>query len=131
MWNAAWVIRGLLDRLVGGPGLRRGRRHPTELLPGEAVDFWRVAAVQPPALLRLRAAMRLPGRARLEWQVLPKDEGVSQLVQTAYFEPRGLLGLGYWWFLYPFHRVIFSDLVRAIAREAEQRSSSFPGRGGP
>ncbi|MEZ0322112.1 MAG: SDR family oxidoreductase [Thermus sp.] len=118
VWNWAWAVRGGIDRLLGGPGLRRGRRHPTELLPGEAVDFWRVEAVEPPRLLRLRAEMRLPGRAWLEWRALPEGEG-SRLVQTAYFEPLGLFGLLYWWLLYPIHARIFSDLARTIAREAE------------
>lgn len=118
VWGWAWALRGLLDRLLGGPGLRRGRRHPLELLPGEAVDFWRAEAVEPPKLLRLRAEMRLPGRAWLEWQALP-EEGGTRLIQTAYFEPKGLLGFLYWWALYPFHRIIFSDLAEAIASKAQ------------
>ncbi|MCS7058364.1 MAG: SDR family oxidoreductase [Meiothermus sp.] len=118
VWGWAWAVRGWLDRLLGGPGLRRGRRHPTELLPGEAVDFWRVERAEPPRLLRLRAEMRLPGKAWLEWQLLPEGEG-SRLVQTAYFEPVGLTGFLYWWLLYPVHARIFSDLARAIAKEAE------------
>jgi len=129
VWGWAWALRGLLDRMVGGPGLRRGRRHPTELLPGEAVDFWRVEAVEPGRLLRLRAEMRLPGRAWLEWRALPEGEG-SLLVQTAYFEPKGLSGLLYWWLLYPLHRPIFSDLARAIVREAEAAQAKAPWSGG-
>ncbi|MER3480118.1 MAG: DUF2867 domain-containing protein [Meiothermus sp.] len=117
VWDWAWALRGLVDRFLGGPGLRRGRRHPSELLPGEAVDFWRVEEVHPPELLRLRAEMRLPGRAWLEWRALRGERG-SHLVQTAYFEPKGLLGFLYWWLLYPVHRRIFSDLAQAIAREA-------------
>ncbi|MDW8357334.1 SDR family oxidoreductase [Thermus sp.] len=128
VWNWAWALRGLLDRLLGGPGLRRGRRHPKELLPGEAVDFWRVERVEPPRLLRLRAEMRLPGKAWLEWQALPEGEG-ARLVQTAYFEPVGLTGFLYWWLLYPIHRPIFSDLARAIAREAEAASARPRGLG--
>lgn len=117
VWDWAWALRGLLDRLLGGPGLRRGRRHPSQLLPGEALDFWRVEEVRPFELLRLRAEMRLPGRAWLEWRALPEERG-SHLVQTAYFEPKGLMGFLYWWGLYPIHRRIFSDLAQAIAREA-------------
>jgi hypothetical protein len=128
-WNWAWVLRGLLDRMVGGPGLRRGRRHPTELLPGEAVDFWRVEAADPPRLLRLRAEMRLPGRAWLEWEAR-EEKGGSLLVQTAYFEPKGLTGFLYWWALYPIHRRIFSDLARAIVREAEAAQAKAPWSGG-
>ncbi|GAA5335323.1 MULTISPECIES: DUF2867 domain-containing protein [Thermus] len=119
VWGWAWALRGLVDRLLGGPGLRRGRRHPTLLLPGEAVDFWRVEAVEPGRLLRLRAEMRLPGKAWLEWQALPEGEG-CRLVQTAYFAPMGLTGFLYWWSLYPIHARIFSDLARAIAKEAEK-----------
>jgi hypothetical protein len=117
VWGWAWWLRGLLDRLIGGPGLRRGRRHPTELLPGEAVDFWRVEALEPTRLLRLRAEMRLPGEAWLEWCLHPEDKR-CRLIQTADFAPRGLSGFLYWWLLYPFHRPIFSDLVGAVRREA-------------
>jgi uncharacterized protein YbjT (DUF2867 family) len=120
-WSWAWSIRGLLDRLVGGPGLRRGRRHPSEIEPGDAVDFWRVERVEPPNLLRLRAEMKVPGRAWLQWEALPEDGG-TQLVQTAIFEPIGLAGHLYWNLLYPFHRIIFSGLVRSIALEAEDGS---------
>lgn len=118
-WNAAWWLRGLLDRLVGGPGLRRGRRHPRELLPGEALDFWRVEAIEPRRLLRLRAEMKVPGAATLQWEVTPENGG-SRLVQTASFVPRGLSGVLYWYALYPIHKRIFSDLAHAIAREAEK-----------
>jgi uncharacterized protein YbjT (DUF2867 family) len=117
-WSAAWRLRGVLDRLVGGPGLRRGRRHPTELLMGEAVDFWRVDRIAPDRLLRLRAEMRLPGAAWLQWEIEPDGDG-SRLVQTALFAPTGLAGIAYWYALYPLHSVIFGALARAIAREAE------------
>ncbi|HAZ08521.1 MAG TPA: DUF2867 domain-containing protein [Elusimicrobia bacterium] len=118
-WEWAWILRGALDHLVGGPGLRRGRRHPDELLPGEALDFWRVEDVQPPRLLRLRAEMRLPGRAWLEWVTIP-EEGGTRLVQTALFAPDGLSGTAYWYGLYPFHRFIFSAMVDALALRAER-----------
>ncbi len=118
-WNWAWWLRGVLDKLLGGPGLRRGRRHPTDLLPGEAVDWWRVEAVEPPRMLRLRAEMKVPGRAWLQWTAEPRGDG-AELVQTAIFEPKGLAGVLYWWGLYPLHRLIFTDLVRAIGREAER-----------
>jgi len=113
-WNWTWKLRGLMDSLVGGPGLRRGRRHPTEALPGDAIDFWRVEAVDPPRLLRLRAEMKVPGRAWLQWEAVPDGDG-TQLVQTALFEPYGLSGQLYWNALYPVHKVMFSGLVRAIA----------------
>lgn len=118
-WEWAWILRGALDRLAGGPGLRRGRRHPNELLSGEALDFWRVEDVQPPRLLRLRAEMRLPGRAWLEWEAIA-EEGGTRLVQTALFAPNGLWGTAYWYGLYPFHRFIFSALVDALASRAER-----------
>jgi uncharacterized protein YndB with AHSA1/START domain len=118
VWGWAWEARGLLDRLVGGPGLRRGRRDPSRLLVGEALDFWRVEAVEPPRRLRLRAEMRVPGAAWLEWEAVPEGDG-TRLVQTATFIPRGLAGTLYWYGLYPVHRFIFSDMVAAIARDAE------------
>lgn len=120
-WEWAWIARGIIDRLVGGPGLRRGRRHPDEILAGEALDFWRVEAVKPPYLLRLRAEMRLPGRAWLQWEARA-EEGGTRLVQTAVFAPRGLLGTAYWYGLYPFHQYIFSAMVEALARRAEDGS---------
>ena len=116
-WQWAWRARGALDRMLGGPGLRRGRRHPNDLLTGEAVDFWRVETVQPPHLLRLRAEMKLPGRAWLEWKAIPESGG-TRLIQTAAFAPHGLAGALYWWTLYPFHRLIFDDMIKAIAGAA-------------
>lgn len=118
-WDWAWRVRGAADRLFGGPGLRRGRRHPEELLEGEAVDFWRVERVQPDKLLRLRAEMRVPGKAWLQFEAVP-EQGGTRLVQTAFFAPDGVLGALYWYTLYPIHRPIFSDLVRAIARLAAE-----------
>jgi len=118
VWNWAWRLRGIIDKLVGGPGLRRGRRHPHELLPGEAVDFWRVEEIVPNRRLRLRAEMKTPGKAWLEFEAIPEGGG-TRLVQTALFEPRGLPGVLYWYALYPIHRVIFSDLARAVAKTAE------------
>lgn len=116
-WNWAWRLRGTLDRLTGGPGLRRGRRDPHTLLPGDAVDFWRVEAADPPRLLRLRAEMKLPGQAWLQWEV-DAENGGARLVQSALFAPKGLSGTLYWKALYPAHKIIFSGLVRRIAREA-------------
>ncbi len=119
VWRWAWEIRGLIDRLAGGPGLRRGRRHPTELLPGEAVDFWRVEEIERPETLRLRAEMKVPGRAWLEWQAMPEGDG-TRLVQTALFEPSGLWGVMYWRSLYPIHSFIFDDMIRAVAKDAKE-----------
>jgi hypothetical protein len=121
-WSWAWSLRGMLDRLVGGPGLRRGRRHPTELEPGDAVDFWRVERADRPTLLRLRAEMKVPGRAWLQWETIPEADG-TQLVQTAIFEPIGLAGQLYWNALYPMHKFIFSGLVRRIADLASEEAA--------
>lgn len=121
VWRWAWALRGALDRVVGGPGLRRGRRDPQQLLPGEAVDFWRVEAVEAGRRLLLRAEMKVPGRAWLQWEVEPEPLGGTRLVQTALFEPRGLGGVLYWYGLYPLHALIFTDMVKAIAREAERK----------
>jgi uncharacterized protein YbjT (DUF2867 family) len=123
VWNWAWSLRGGLDRLVGGPGLRRGRRDPRQLLAGEAVDFWRVEAVEPSQRLLLRAEMKVPGRAWLQWEARAEDGG-CRLIQTALFEPRGLGGILYWRLLYPVHRMIFKALIDAIARAATSPQQS-------
>ncbi|MEZ4555927.1 MAG: DUF2867 domain-containing protein [Caldilineaceae bacterium] len=117
-WEWAWAVRGIMDQFVGGPGLRRGRRHPQELLTGEAVDFWRVEKVEPPHILRLRAEMKVPGRAWLQWEAFP-EEGGTRLVQTAMFEPTGFFGVLYWYALFPVHKFIFSALMHAIERDAQ------------
>lgn len=118
--NWAWQLRGLLDRLVGGVGMRRGRRDPQFLRCGDAVDFWRVEATEPNRMIRLRAEMKVPGRAWLEFQVRPGENGRSVLTQTAMFAPRGLFGWVYWYALYPLHAWIFSGMSREIARFAER-----------
>lgn len=117
--NWTWRLRGIADRLVGGVGMRRGRRDPNTLVPGDALDWWRVEAVQPNALLRLRAEMKLPGRGWLEFRVEPHGEESALLSQAAYFQPTGLLGVAYWYGLYPIHRLIFSGMLAAIVRRAE------------
>jgi len=113
-----WHIRGAMDRLVGGVGLRRGRRHPDRLRVGDPLDFWRVEALEPGRLLRLRAEMRLPGEAWLEWTVEPTDSGGSRLEQRALFHPRGLYGRAYWLAVSPFHRVIFRPMARRLVEIA-------------
>ncbi len=114
-----WEVRGAVDRLVGGVGLRRGRRDPHELRVGDALDFWRVEAVEPERLLRLRAEMKVPGRAWLQFETLPQAGG-TLLVQTAYFAPKGLPGLLYWYALYPVHGAIFSGMIAALAAVASR-----------
>ena len=117
-----WRARGALDRLFGGVGLRRGRRDPGTVRVGDAVDFWRVEAVEAPGLLRLRAEMKVPGRAWLQFEANPREGGGTELVQTAFFGPRGLTGLLYWYALYPLHARMFSKMVQRIARRAEEAS---------
>ncbi|MEU1603704.1 SDR family oxidoreductase [Micromonospora matsumotoense] len=117
----AWSVRGWLDRLVGGVGLRRGRRDPHHLQVGEALDFWRVEEIVPGELLRLRAEMRLPGRAWLELRAEPAGAGRSRYVQRAVFLPRGLPGHLYWHSVAPFHAVIFGGMARNIADHAPTR----------
>ena len=114
----AWQLRGALDRLIGGVGLRRGRRDPDEMRVGDALDFWRVEAVEPGRVLRLRAEMKVPGKAWLEFQALPHDRG-TLLIQTAFFEPKGLSGLLYWYGLYPIHAFVFSGMIRRVGERAE------------
>ncbi|QXJ22243.1 SDR family oxidoreductase [Actinomadura graeca] len=119
----AWWARGLIDRLVGGVGLRRGRRDPRRLRIGETVDFWRVEEKETGRLLRLRAEMRLPGLAWLELGVSREDgreDGRAVLTQRALFHPRGLAGHLYWWAFRPFHDRIFGVMCRGIARAAEE-----------
>jgi uncharacterized protein YbjT (DUF2867 family) len=112
-----WRLRGLADRFVGGVGMRLGRRDADHVRVGDAVDFWRVEEVRRPTLLRLRAEMKVPGRAWLQYEVVPAKGG-SRVVQTAFFEPKGLGGLAYWYVLYPAHAVIFRGMVRELARRA-------------
>jgi uncharacterized protein YbjT (DUF2867 family) len=116
--NLLWQLRGLLDRAVGGVGMRRGRRHPRELRVGDPVDFWRVEALEPERLLRLRSEMRLDGHAWLQFTVRPEGTG-SRLEQTAFFEPHGLLGLLYWYSVLPFHLFVFPGMIRTLKLRAE------------
>lgn len=116
-----WQLRGALDKLIGGVGMRRGRRRPDDLQVGDAVDFFRVEVCEPPSLLRLRAEMRVPGDAWLEWQLSESAEGVL-LRQRARFHPKGILGRLYWWVLVPVHTMIFRELIVRLATAAEDRS---------
>ncbi len=120
-----WKTRGLLDRIAGGPGLRRGRRDPEHLAVGEPVDFWRVEDLDVDRRLVLHAEMRLPGEAWIEWTMEPVDGG-TRLRQTARFRPRGLFGRLYWYAIAPFHRLVFPGLIRGIAHDATQRGDTFP-----
>jgi uncharacterized protein YbjT (DUF2867 family) len=119
---AAWAVRGLLDRLAGGVGLRRGRRDPRHLRVGDALDFWRVEAITPGSLLRLRAEMKLPGLAWLEMAVGRDHDGMTTYSQRAIFQPRGLAGHAYWRSISPFHGVVFGGMLRNITAAAERAS---------
>ena len=115
--NRLWRLRGLLDLIVGGPGMRRGRRDPASVAVGEALDFWRVEAIEPGRLLRLAAEMRVPGRAWLQFEVTPENGG-SLIRQTALFDPVGLAGLLYWYGLWGLHQLVFAGMLRGVARAA-------------
>ncbi|MFF8275911.1 DUF2867 domain-containing protein [Streptomyces lateritius] len=115
----AWAVRGWLDRLVGGVGLRRGRRDAARLRVGDSLDFWRVEEIERGRLLRLRAEMRLPGLAWLEMYAERDEEGRTRYRQRALFHPHGLAGQAYWWSVTPFHAVVFGGMARSIARTAE------------
>ncbi|MFC4563967.1 SDR family oxidoreductase [Nocardiopsis mangrovi] len=125
----AWGARGLLDRVSGGVGLRRGRRDPRRLRAGDSLDFWRVEEIEPGRLLRLRAEMRLPGRAWLELCVDEDDAGTVYR-QRALFHPRGLAGQAYWWGVKPAHSIVFGSMARNIALHAERESGTPPGVSG-
>ena len=116
-WGWLWGLRGILDLLVGGVGLRRGRPSPTTLHAGDTVDFWRVESLEPGRRLRLAAEMKLPGRAWLEFEVTPDGAG-SAIRQTAIFDPVGLPGRAYWYALFPLHELVFGGMLRGIARAA-------------
>ena len=117
---AAWAVRGLLDRVAGGVGLRRGRRDPGHLLVGDILDFWRVEAIEPGKLLRLRAEMKLPGLAWLELSVGQDYDGLTTYSQRAIFRPRGLAGHAYWRSISPFHGVVFGGMLQNITAAAER-----------
>jgi len=128
--NQLWRIRGWIDLLCGGVGLRRGRRDPRHLRVGDVVDCWRVEDYEPSKRLRLRAEMKLPGRAWLEFEVEDSGRNAANLRQTAVFDPLGLAGLAYWYALYPVHRVMFKGMLRGIARAAQQHPAAKEHRAG-
>jgi hypothetical protein len=111
-----WRLRGVMDRIVGGVGLRRGRRHPTDLMVGDALDFWRVLEVKPSERLVLLAEMKTPGEAMLEFQITPMGNNRVELQMFSSFLPKGLGGILYWYVLYPFHEWIFYGMLKSIAK---------------
>ncbi len=126
--NFLWRLRGIMDRLAGGVGLRRGRRHPSEIGVGDALDFWRVLEVDAPQRLLLVAEMKTPGEALLEFQITPRQKGQVELQMLSRFLPRGLFGLLYWYALYPFHQWIFYGMLKAIAKSINKPIASEPER---
>lgn len=123
-----WKLRGLLDRLVGGAGLHRGRRHPERLQVGDALDFFRVLEVEPDRRLLLLAEMKMPGEATLEFRLSPVTNDETELTMTARFLPRGLGGLVYWYALEPFHRRIYQGMLQALAAAANKAVTAAPER---
>ncbi len=119
--NWLWQARGWLDRIIGGPGLHRGRRDPNDVAFGDAIDFWRVSLVEPQKRLQLRADMKVPGEALLEFEVSTNDESgdTSRLTQTARFKPKGLLGIMYWRTILPLHDIVFGGMIDGIRHVAE------------
>jgi len=118
--NWLWQLRGILDKLFGGVGLRRGRRDPDSLRVGDTVDFWRVEALEPNRRLRLFAEMKLPGRAWLEFEVTEDSTGGSVIRQTATFDPKGLLGRAYWYAVFPVHEFVFGGMLHRIGAAAQR-----------
>ena len=122
--NWLWRVRGFMDLLVGGVGVRRGRRNPSDMAVGDAVDWWRVERYEPGRLVRLYAEMKLPGRAWLQFEVTPADDGAGAVIhQTAEFDPVGLGGLVYWYAVWPVHAAVFRGMIRGIARAAERANA--------
>ncbi len=126
--DTLWAIRGWADRLLGGSGLRRGRRHASELRTGDALDFFRVLEIEPERRLLLVAEMKMPGEATLEFRLSPRPDGVTELTQIARFLPRGLLGILYWYLLDPFHKNIYPGLLRGLAAATGKPITSGPER---
>ena len=110
---------------IGGVGIRRGRRNPDEVLSGESLDFWRVETVEKDRLMRLRAEMKVPGKAWLQFESLPQNDGKTLLIETAYFAPRGIWGFVYWYAMWPFHAFLFNGLIRRLAARARMLSRSY------
>lgn len=126
--DTLWRLRGIIDRLVGGVGLRRGRRHPVEIFTGDALDFWRVLEVNAPFHLILVAEMKTPGEALLEFRITPKGDDLAELQLLSRFMPKGLWGMIYWYVLFPFHHLIFFGMLKAIARFVGKPVVSGPER---
>jgi len=126
--NLLWRLRGLIDRMVGGVGLRRGRRNPNEIGVGDPLDFWRVLEINPPHRLLLLAEMKLPGEALLEFQISSDTDGHAELTMLSRFLPKGLMGILYWYALYPFHQWVFAGMLKGIAQAIQKQIVAGPER---
>lgn len=126
-----WALRGLIDRLSGGMGLRRGRPDPVRLRPGDPLDFFRVLEVREASQLSLISEMKFPGEATLEFRLYPLPEGGTELQQLSRFLPRGIMGLAYWYALYPFHQYVFKGMLKGIARHVGSPIIEGPDRFAP
>ena len=124
--NWLWRLRGSMDRLIGGPGLRRGRRSAHELRLGDALDFWRVTKIEAPRCLVLTAEMKLPGVATLSFEIGPQPDNQCTIVMTARFESRGLLGIAYWYTVLPLHGIVFKGMLKGLVQTAELPPSKDP-----
>jgi hypothetical protein len=122
--NWLWRLRGAMDRLIGGPGLRRGRRSAQELRLGDALDFWRATKIDSPRNLVLTAEMKLPGVATLSFEIEPHSDNQCNIVMTARFRSRGLLGIAYWYTVLPLHGIVFKGMLKGLVRTAELAPST-------
>ncbi|MGW8311040.1 MAG: SDR family oxidoreductase [Thiogranum sp.] len=122
--NMLWSLRETIDWMVGGPGLRRGRRHPNEVRLGDVIDSWRVVGVEPGRTLTLCFGMKAPGAGVLEFEITPESDGATRVTATAYWHPAGIWGLLYWYSLIPFHQIIFDGMTGAIAERAEAKQNT-------
>jgi hypothetical protein len=129
--DSLWTLRGWIDTLLGGVGLRRGRRYQRDIYTGHALDFWRVLEVDPPRRLLLLAEMKLPGEATLEFRIVPLEDGHCELQQISRFLPRGLFGILYWHVLSPFHHYIYKGMLEKIAKTLDRPISRGPERFSP
>lgn len=123
--HAAWRLRAALDRVVGGVGMRRSHPQTTDIQAGDTIDFFRVVVVEPDRMIRLRAEMKLPGAGWLQFEAQPLDDERTRLVQTVFFAPKGLLGILYWYLVYPAHKLIFARMIAMLAARAERAQSSL------
>jgi hypothetical protein len=126
--NWLWKIRGVMDQLVGGVGLQRGRRKSQALYPGDAIDFWRAVKITPHRMLLLSAEMKLPGEAVLLFRLKSVDGGHTEIQQIARFLPKGILGLAYWYAVFPFHFFVFDGMLRGIAKSTRAQVIEGPKR---